>query len=579
MLTTERNTQIVIELLKYHGIKRVIASPGATNVSFIASIQNDSFFELYSCVDERSAAYIACGMAAESGDPVVLSCTGATASRNYLPGLTEAYYRHLPVLAITSTMPIVRIGHNVPQCIDRTRILNDIVYLSVHLPIVKDEEDEWICNLRANEAMLELDRKAGGPVHINLESNQGGTFDAKDIKTVKPIDRYYHKDNFPVISGKNAIFVGSHLKWNMSLTKAVETFCEKYNAVVFVDQTSNYKGKYACQAGIISAQKKYKSNNLQIDNLIHIGDVSGAYMALYPKKVWRVASDGRLCDYYKALRYVFEMDEFSFFQKMNDMCSNKEKNTSFYSSIMEEYTRIKNKIGELPFSNLWVAQNLSKRLPPNSVLHLGILNSLRSWNFVEVDKSIDCYSNVGGFGIDGCVSTLLGAALMKPDTLFFGVVGDLAFFYDMNVLGNRHFAKNLRLIVINNGRGQEFKNYGHRAAQFGDETDKFIAAAGHYQGKGDSIISSYVKSCGYKYIAVSNKEEFSKVVGEFSDTNMSSVPMIMEIFTNTDDETEALHLLCETEVARTSVADEVKKITKSMLGEAGVSKLKKLIRG
>ena len=78
--TNERNVQIVISLLKQHGIKRVIASPGTTNMTFIGSIQNDPWFEIWSSVDERSAAYIACGMAAETGEPVVISCTGATAS-------------------------------------------------------------------------------------------------------------------------------------------------------------------------------------------------------------------------------------------------------------------------------------------------------------------------------------------------------------------------------------------------------------------------------------------------------------------------------------------------------------------
>ena len=61
--TSERNTQIVIELLKYHKVKKIVVSPGATNVSFVASIQDDTFFEVYSCVDERSAAYMACGRA------------------------------------------------------------------------------------------------------------------------------------------------------------------------------------------------------------------------------------------------------------------------------------------------------------------------------------------------------------------------------------------------------------------------------------------------------------------------------------------------------------------------------------
>ena len=102
MYSTEKNIQILIALLKANGIRKVIASPGTTNMSLVGSLQNDPWFEIYSSVDERSAAYMACGMAAECGEPVMLSCTGATASRNYYPGMTEAFYRKLPVLAVTS---------------------------------------------------------------------------------------------------------------------------------------------------------------------------------------------------------------------------------------------------------------------------------------------------------------------------------------------------------------------------------------------------------------------------------------------------------------------------------------------
>ena len=136
--TDERNVQIVIALLKAHGIRRVIASPGTTNMTFVVSVQNDPWFQLWSSVDERSAAYLACGMAAETGEPVVISCTGATASRNYLPGLTEAYYRKLPVLAITSTRGNHKIGHLIDQQIDRRSIPNDVSMESVTLPMVKD---------------------------------------------------------------------------------------------------------------------------------------------------------------------------------------------------------------------------------------------------------------------------------------------------------------------------------------------------------------------------------------------------------------------------------------------------------
>ena len=165
---SEKNVQLMLALLKANHIKKVIVSPGATNVSLVASMQYDSYFELYSCVDERSAAYMACGMAVESGEIVVLSCTGATSSRNYLPGLTEAYYRHIPILAITSSMPTVNVGHLFPQCTDRSTPPVDTVRASYCIESIKDSTDEWDRTVKINMAISELTRNGGGPVHINL---------------------------------------------------------------------------------------------------------------------------------------------------------------------------------------------------------------------------------------------------------------------------------------------------------------------------------------------------------------------------------------------------------------------------
>lgn len=61
--TAEKNIQALISLMKAHGVKKVVVSPGATNVTLVGSLQADSYFTLYSSVDERSAAYIACGLA------------------------------------------------------------------------------------------------------------------------------------------------------------------------------------------------------------------------------------------------------------------------------------------------------------------------------------------------------------------------------------------------------------------------------------------------------------------------------------------------------------------------------------
>lgn len=160
--TDEKQAQIVIALLKAHDIRNVIASPGTTNMAFVGSVQKDPFFSVYSAVDERSAAYMACGLAEETGRPVVLSCTGATASRNYMAGLTEAFYRKLPVLALTSMQGEARGGHLIAQVIDRSSMPVDVLKLSVDLPIVRDPEQIWECEMKVNRAILELTRHGGG---------------------------------------------------------------------------------------------------------------------------------------------------------------------------------------------------------------------------------------------------------------------------------------------------------------------------------------------------------------------------------------------------------------------------------
>lgn len=568
----EKNVQIVVALMKKHGIRKVVASPGATNVSFVGSIQSDPFFEIYSCVDERSAAYMACGLAEESGEAVVLSCTGATSSRNYLPGLTEAYYRKLPILTITSSQSNARIGHLVPQVTDRSSPPSDTVKLSVQLPIVKDVTDEWECELKVNQAILELTRHGGGPVHMNLPTLYSRNFGVEALPDVRMIERIVPEKSFPPLNGRVAIFVGSHSKMSVALTQAIDDFCQANDAVVFCDHTSGYKGKYRVLWSLASVQKVNRTQS-RPDVLIHIGEISGAYMNITGGQVWRVSEDGELRDTFKKLRYVFEMPEETFFSHYAK-CGKRNGEDSYLRACNDALKHLREKIPDVPYSNIWVASQLSKSLPEGAVLHLGILNSLRSWNFFEIPASIAAYSNVGGFGIDGGVSSLVGASLANKEKLFFGIIGDLAFFYDINSLGNRHIGGNVRLLLVNNGKGVEFKNFNHPAAHFGDQTDTFIAAAGHYGCKSPDLVKCYAESLGFEYFCASNKEEFEAIYLRFVSNNVTERPILFEIFTTDFDESNALKALVSLEE---SAEMRAKDIARSLLGNSGMLFAKKIL--
>lgn len=575
--TTEKNALTVISLLKAHGIRYIIASPGTTNNALIGSVQKDPFFKVHSAVDERSAAYMACGLAAETGEPVVISCTGATASRNYAPGMTEAFYRKLPVLAITSSQQVGRIGHHVAQVIDRSVISNDVAKHSVTLPVVKDEEDQWDCEVKVNQAILELTRHGGGPVHINLPTTYSRPFTEKETITTQVINRFTVHDELPSIKANQrvAVFIGSHKGWTAQQTQALEQFCKTHNAIVFCDHTSGYQGSNRLLFSLAAAQELCNRSAYKPDLTLHIGEITGDYptLGMSGKEVWRISEDGEVRDTFRKLRYVFEMPEATFFERYATAAQGTTTN-AYLKQCQDFLATVQQKIPEVPYSNVWLASKLAAKIPAGSAIHFGILNSLRTWNFYDLPTSVSSYSNVGGFGIDGGVSSLVGASLVNPNKLYYGVIGDLAFFYDLNAIGNRHTGNNIRILLVNNGVGIEFRLYNHHAAHFGEDGNEFVAAAGHYGNKSPTLIKNYAESLGFEYLSASNKDEFEAVYERFITPEVTDRPMIFEAFTDSDDESEALRIMQQIEVDSEGRA---KQVLKKAVGQKGINTIKKLL--
>ena len=574
MYTSEKNTQILIALMKEQGVRDIIISPGAMNHIFAASVQDDPDFKVYSCVDERSAAYMACGIAEEKGSPVALSCTGATASREYMPGLTEAYYRKLPLLAITSLSTRQHIGQLEGQQIDRSQLPKDIAVESVYIPPVKDEKDRLVCERDINKALLALTFNGGGPVHIDL----GTTFGKIDVKTLplaRVIRRYSHRDELPAIpQGRIAVMMGVHGYINDELGKAIDSFCATYDAIVLTPNPKSYRGKYAVGASLLFSQLGYSGPLNKMDLMIHIGEVNtdAVGFVVKPKEVWRVNVDGQLRDRYDKLTAVFQMTELEFFKHYSQDGANKD---SQLCEFEEADKSIRDLIPELPFSNGWMMQRLAPMISDESRVHLGILNSVRAFDYAKPPKRLLTYANTGGFGIDGCMSSMVGASIASPDTDFYGVFGDLVFFYDMNVLGNRHVGKNLHILVVNNDGGQQFRNFDHPASKMGEETYPFIAASGHYGPKSPCLIKHYVEDLGLRYLSASSKEEFECVLPEFMKRGQS---VVLEAFTDNEGENAAFKLLRNLIPAESSITSTIKSAVLNHISEENVGRLKKIFK-
>lgn len=571
--SNDKNALILLALMKAHNIRKIIASPGTTNIAIVGSMQHDEYFEMYSCVDERSACYMACGLAAESGEPVAIVCTGATASRNYFPGLTEAYYRKLPILVIAGSHGEEKIGHLHSQVIDRTQSPKDTVRYSAFINKTKDKKEEYNNALLINKALIELKRHGGGPVLINIVASPRG-FDTDTLPNVKAISYYKEGASFPDIpTGETAIFVGVHTKMSEELTNTIDRFCSIHNAVVFCDHTSGYTGKYKIHFALVGSQQNYTSDVAFPDLLIHIGEVSGdtyTTKALKPKKVWRVSEDGEIRDLFHKLDSVFEIEELSFFIHYATGEGNK---TSYLDKCKTEYKECLSAFPKLEFGNIFIAKHLSTRLPANSVIHFGIFNSLRSWNFFEIDSTIQSSCNVGGFGIDGALSTLIGASLDNSQKIHFLIVGDLAFFYDLNSLGNRHIGNNIRILLINNGRGVEFRKKDHPGYAFGESADIFMAAGGHFGNMSKSLVKNFAEDLGFEYITASNIDEFETVFPHFVSKEQLEKPMIFEIFADAAKEVKNLDSVRHIKGMNIPMMDKITNTAKSGV-KAFIKKIK-----
>ena len=478
-------------------------------------------------------------------------------------------------MTVTSSRRNAYIGHNCDQVTDRTVLPNDVAKISVQMPIVLDDVSEWNCTINANKAVLELYHRGGGPAHINLET----TYSKKkvtDIQPVRIIKRFMKYDEFPNITAQRVcIFVGAHVEMDDKLERAISEFCKKYNGIVLCDHTSNYRGEYRAFCNIVADQYYWKSTIQNVELMVHIGDISSSDYKIQAKEVWRVNPDGEIRDTFQKLYNVFEMKEVEFFEYYNKKKQDY-SNSELLIAYHQEEKEILSRMPEFPFSNIWIASVTAKKLPSNSVLHLGIRNSLRSWNYFDTQETVTGYSNTGGFGIDGSLSTVIGAALCHPDRLYYCVLGDLAFFYDMNALGNRHVPSNIRILVVNNGLGFEMKfpaSWGYSIANsIGVSEDNYVCAAGHYSSP--DLIKSYVYGLGFEYLKVSTKEQYLDCLPKIVSNEKQDRALVVEIVVNSENEDAALNLIGSIMVDESNVA---KAAIKKAIGKKGIDVIKKMM--
>lgn len=542
--TKSKNVLFLVALMKKHGVRHLVLSPGARNIPLVHSVETDDYFTCYSVVDERSAAYFAMGLSQRLNEPVAISCTSSVAASNYLPGITEAFHLHVPLLVLTADRNPHYVGQMENQMIDQVDMYGSVCKRCVNLPVIKDAEDEWYCQRLINEALLELRHHGSGPVQVNYPVFGGlSEFPVDELPEVQVIRRYEMgrslkdwKECADVLaSAKRILVICGEGSPSSRLDDSLERFSAKYNCIVSVEHISNVHASCADDlflAAQVIPVKEFVGFLPEV--VITFGN---NYVSRFKDLLrtqagsfehWAINASGEVCDTLKSQSKVFECDAEEFFDSMADLAPEGSENDMEYRNMWLRYDSCVPR-ANFKFSNAMAIQKLARLIPSGSLVHTGILNSTRIMQHYALSDGVDSYCNVGAYGIDGSMSTFFGQA-RATSSLCFLVLGDLSFFYDMNSLQIQGASNNIRIMVLNNSGAAEFHYFVGR--------EKIPTINDYIAAQHNSSVRGWVESRGIRYLNASDEVSLIEALDTF--VKPSQTPVVLEVFT--DKELDAKYL-------------------------------------
>lgn len=545
MYSDKRSILQLAALLKAHKIRKIVLCPGSRNAAIVHTLANIEDFTCYSVTDERSAGFFAIGLSLQGGGPAAICCTSGSALLNLHPAVSEAFYQQIPLIIISADRPAAWIGQMDGQTLPQPNVFGNLVKMSVNLPEVNTDEDEWYCNRLINEAILETNHHGKGPVHINVPLSEPiYRFTAKTLPEARVITRYqglnvYDRDYKELINklnqaNKRMIIVGQMNLIYQFDKKYVKPLCK--NFVWLTEHLGNQTTPGLAIKNFdvaVSAMDEVRQEQMTPELLITFGGhIVSKQMKKYlrnhpPKEHWHITPDGKVADLFGCLTTIIEMDPFEFLEKIAFLL---EGNPTNYPLMWENWCKT---IPEpsLPYSQISVTGDLIKALPVPCSLHLANSSTVRYAQLFTMAKGVEVCCNRGVNGIEGSLSSAIGYASASTQTNFI-LIGDLSFFIDMNALWMSHLRNNVRILLFNNEGGEIFHTLPGM-----DKTDKsrpFITAEHQTSAKG------WAEERGFQYIKVRDDEEWQDALKVFAAPEEQERPMLLEVMTDKSEDTRLL---------------------------------------
>ena len=446
-------------LLRY-GIRHVIVAPGSRNAPLIQLFTSNSSFSCYSIVDERSAGYVALGMARQLREPVAIVTTSGTAVMNLAPAVAEAYKQQIPLIVLTADRPLEQIPQFNNQVIDQIApFFNHSKGFFEFPPVLRTEEDLQHSLASADQLIETALTYPQGPVHINLPMEEPlyemlpePLFSSDPLEENAPNTQLFQSEK-PLPSKKKIVILAGMGVYNEEAKSTLEGLTHSFNLVVVAENITNMPSdRFIAHPELILAGADEKERtDLAPDLVIAFGgQVVSKRLKLFVQSLKQVETrilEGDPSVVIKGLKASTEQS--------GSKVSNSYLETWKQIEVREQ-ARASRFFDEVPFCNLTAIHEILFALPEDAMVHLGNSAAIRYSQLVPVRRDLLYYSNRGTSGIDGSVSAAVGASLVSDRTHVL-VVGDLSFVYDSNALWNKNFPQNLKIIVLNDGGGGIFR--------------------------------------------------------------------------------------------------------------------------
>lgn len=468
-----QNLNFLVACFKNAGIKNIVVCPGSRNAPIISAfVNNTQYFSLVNCADERSAAFIAMGMALQTQQPAIVICTSGTAVANFYAAVCEARYQYIPLILISADRPEEAYHTWEGQTIDQKNIFgNNAKYFvefqhNLHNQNYQNEIFELV-ELCLQQAYTE----PFGPVHFNIplyepiyleiENTQLPSSESISLDNALPAEDFSSILQ-TIVNKKILILVGQRradIELNFILNQISQYF------PVLADITSNiFISNYSLWYKQINAE--IETNVIlqkELDEVEVILSVGEAFLHKKLKKFFykkdsvkhfHISHQNRFADFLQLNLIKVAANPLDFFTQLHLQT----KENAKYNLI--EICKIKPV--ELNNEEALLAAILNS-MGNQDIIHLG--NSLPvRWAAAIGKSTAEIFCNRGTSGIDGILSTAVGAALAENRKTVYCILGDISLEYDIHALWIENLPQNLKIICLNNQGGRIFEKIEGPAA-------------------------------------------------------------------------------------------------------------------